>query len=333
MLGYASSDELIGRNMHRLCHHSHADGSPYPEAECPLMGTARSGKGFALAGETLWRADGSSFLADLSVAPVIRDGRTVAAVVTIRDVTARLQAAREREYLLEQTQRAVAAREDIVRIVSHDLRNPLTAVSLAAAQLLRSAPAEESGRRMRQQATLIQRAAGRMQQLIDDLTDFGSIEAGKLAVNLAPEDPRALIVDACQSLQPAAQERGLALRSELPESLPEIRCDRGRILQVLENLVANAIKVGAPGGSITLGAEPGEREIEFSVTDTGPGIAADELSHLFDRYWRSREAGYRGTGLGLAISKGIIEAHGGRIGVASELGKGSRFHFTLPTSR
>jgi signal transduction histidine kinase len=250
--------------------------------------------------------------------------------VTIRDMTERLQAAREREALLEQAQRAVAMREDIVRIVSHDLRNPLTAVHIAAAQLLRGAPEDESGRRLRQHAALIQRSAGRMQQLLDDLTDFGSVEAGRLAVSVGPEDPRSLIEDACAGLQVTASDKQMSVRTELPAALPPVCCDRGRVLQVLENLITNAIKVGAPGGVITIAVRVREQEVELCVADTGPGIAADELEHLFDRYWRSRRVGYQGTGLGLAISKGIVEAHGGRIRVESELGKGSRFFFTLP---
>lgn len=330
LLGYSSSEQLLGKPMHELIHHTRPDDEPYPTEECPLLNTIRAGEPFHGDRELLWRADGSSFYADQRANPIYEGKRLVAAVITFTDVSERLRAEQEREAQLDKTQRAVSAREEIVRIVSHDLRNPLGAILMSTGLLMRDATPDEPGRRVRRQASLIQRSAERMHRLIDDLMDFGSIEAGSLAVNQAPAEPLAIAREAVEELREAAQEKGLMLQEALPEHLPQLYCDRDRVLQVLGNLLSNAIKITPSGGAITLAMQAKERELLFAVSDTGPGIAAEELSHLFDRYWRSQRAGYKGSGLGLAIAKGIIEAHGGRIGVRSELGAGSTFYFTIP---
>jgi signal transduction histidine kinase len=127
-----------------------------------------------------------------------------------------------------------------------------------------------------------------------------------------------------------AISKGLQLKSELPTDLYAVFVDRHRILQVFANLIGNAIKFTPSGGTITVRAEQFEEDIQFSVEDTGPGIPKEEIPHLFDRFWQARKTARLGTGLGLFIVKGIVEGHGGRIWVESELGVGSRFHFTLP---
>jgi signal transduction histidine kinase len=140
-----------------------------------------------------------------------------------------------------------------------------------------------------------------------------------------------MILEALASFEGVAQEAGLKLTADVKPHLPEVYCDRGRILQVLANLVGNAIKVTAEGGNITLRVEAREHEILFAVSDDGPGIGEEDKKHLFERYWRSDAARYEGTGLGLAIVSGIIDAHGGRTWVESELGHGATFLFTVPT--
>lgn len=330
LLGYRSSDELIGKSMHHLIHHTKPNGKPYPIEECPLLSTARRGEPYHAEEELLWRADGTSFYADQRASPVYEEGRLMAAVITFTDVSARRQAEAEREALLAQSQRAVSGREEIVRIVSHDLRSPLAAILVASSLLMRDAAADEQGRRMRKQTALIQRSAERMHRLIDDLMDFGSIEAGALALKRAPHDPASLVREVAEEVREAAEDKGLTLEESLSSELPAVVCDRDRVLQVLANLLNNAIKVTQGGGTVTLAAQVQEDAVQFSVVDTGPGIAADELPHLFDRYWRGQSAGYKGAGLGLAIAKGIVEAHRGQIWAESELNVGSSFYFTIP---
>jgi signal transduction histidine kinase len=178
---------------------------------------------------------------------------------------------------------------------------------------------------------MIIRSSGRIQRLVRDLLDFGSIEAGRLAVELRRHEPADIVREAVASAEALANDKGLTLRGAVAGRPPPLTCDRDRLLQVLSNLVGNAISATPAGGSVLVRLEPAAHELVFVVVDTGPGIAADELGHLFERNWRSPRAPYRGTGLGLAIAKGIVEAHGGRIWVESEVGAGSAFFFTIPS--
>jgi signal transduction histidine kinase len=233
--------------------------------------------------------------------------------------------ARENAHLYEQAQRAVRVREQILAIVSHDLKNPLGAILITADALAKKGALPHAVGR-------IQRASHRMLRLIDDLLDFASIEAGQLALKRQPQDAGSLIRETLVSFEGVAEDKNLQLTADVAPDLPKIYCDRDRILQVLSNLVGNATKVTPTGGHITLRAEVGENELLFTVLDNGPGILEEELKHLFERYWRSGEVEYRGTGLGLAIARGIIVAHGGRIWAESEFGRGATFFFTVPAA-
>lgn len=232
--------------------------------------------------------------------------------------------------LFREAQQAVRVREQILAIVSHDLRNPLGTILLTAGILSKKAVEEERRRGLPLAVGRIKRAAERMLRLIEDLLDFASIEAGRLAINRQLQDPGGMIEETVASFEIAAQEKHLQLRAEIQPDLPQVSCDRDRILQVLSNLVGNATKVTEEGGHITLRVEAREDEIVFVVSDDGPGFGPEDLAHLFERYWRGDEAQYKGTGLGLAIAGGIVAAHGGRIWAESELGKGATFRFTVP---
>jgi signal transduction histidine kinase len=243
-----------------------------------------------------------------------------------RDITQRERAealAAENARLFKEEQHAVRLREQILAIVSHDLRNPLGAILMTADTLAKQGELPPAVARIR-------RAAKRMQRLIEDLLDFASIEAGRLAIKRQPEDPGSMILEALASFEGVAQEKGIKLTADVKPHLTEVYCDRGRILQVLANLVGNAIKVTAEGGHITLRVEAREHELLFAVSDDGPGIGEEDKKHLFERYWRSGAAQYEGTGLGLAIVSGIVSAHGGRTWVESELGRGATFLFAVP---
>ncbi len=232
--------------------------------------------------------------------------------------------------LYEQAQKAVYAREQVLAIVSHDLRTPLGAILMTAAGLTKTAAAADASGLLPRTVGRIQRSAQQMLRLIEDLLDFASIEAGSLAIKRRPDAPGSLIAETLTSFESAANKRRLA--AEVAPQLPNIYCDRDRVLQVLSNLVANATKVTADGGHITLRVGARGDEVFFAVSDDGPGISPEDSKHLFERYWRSDEAHYKGTGLGLAIARGIVDAHGGRIWVESELGQGATFLFTIPTA-
>jgi signal transduction histidine kinase len=172
-----------------------------------------------------------------------------------------------------------------------------------------------------------------MLRLIEDLLDFDSMEAGRLALRRGPQDPGALVHDTVVRFEGLSKQKGLRMTAHVEPHLPPLSCDRDRILQVLANLVGNATKVTPGGGQITIRVKTRGHDLLFAVSDNGPGISKEDAKHLFERYWRSSQAQYKGTGLGLAIARGIVSAHGGRIRAESELGRGTTFLFTIPVSQ
>ena len=223
---------------------------------------------------------------------------------------------------------AIAARDRVMGIVAHDLRNPLAAILLQASVLRRRG--SEPDRRSRQPVELIERSARRMSRLIRDLLDMASIETGTLAVECDRVAADHLIADSATAQKPLASAASLELRLEVAKDLPEVWGDRERLHQVLENLIGNAVKFTKPGGRVTVGAAEKDNSVLFWVSDTGAGIAAEHLPHVFERFWQARKDWRRGAGLGLPIVKGIVEAHGGRIWVQSAAGRGTTFFFTIP---
>jgi signal transduction histidine kinase len=237
--------------------------------------------------------------------------------------------AAENARLYQQAHRAVGVREQILAVVSHDLRNPLGAILMTIDGLERT-PSEERIERLPHAAARIRRAAERMLRLVDDLLDVASIEFGRLTMKSQANDAGPMLHETLASFESVAKEKRLRLTAEVDPNLPKAYCDRDRILQVLSNLVNNATKVVATGGVVTLRVEAQERELLFSVSDDGPGISQEDFKHLFENYWRSGQVQYKGMGLGLAIAKGIVDAHGGRIWPESTYGLGAKFFFTVP---
>ena len=238
----------------------------------------------------------------------------------------------ENARLYEQAQRAVRVREQILAVVSHDLKNPLATILMAADALAKSGAPEERQGELPKAVGRIRRAAERMLRLIEDLLDFASIETGHLAIKRQPQDPGLMIQETLASFENIAQEKRQRLTASVEPNLPKVDCDRDRILQVLFNLVGNATNAAAEGGHVTLRVEARGNDLLFAVSDDGPGISEEDLAHLFERYWRGGEAKYMGTGLGLSIARGIVNAHGGRIWVESEPGRGATFLFTVPAA-
>jgi signal transduction histidine kinase len=225
---------------------------------------------------------------------------------------------------------ATRAREEILSVVSHDLRNPLGTILMGASTLLHAgAPDDPKGQRVRGIAERIHRQSERMARLIEDLMDFAGIEAGRLVLERRPATPMSIVAHAAEPFAPIAQERGVTFSQEVAADLPKVDCDPARAAQVLSSLAGNAIKVTPKSGQITMGVRAAAREVVFFVRDTGPGIDADELPTLFQRFWRSKKPSYKGAGLGLSIARGIVDAHGGRIWVESQPGAGSTFYFTV----
>jgi chemotaxis family two-component system sensor kinase Cph1 len=238
----------------------------------------------------------------------------------------------ERRLLSEQ--RAVQARDDLLAVVSHDLRNPLSAILMQAEVMLERAPgdeAEESVRVSRASAERIRRLATHMKALIEDLLDLARIETQGFGMHLKTVEPHALIEEARLAASPLAEAKRITLAVEAIDS-PRVKADPERIFRVLMNLIDNAIKFTPQQGTITVRAERRGDELLITVGDTGPGIAPDHLPHVFNRYWKGRPASRVGAGLGLNIAKEIVEAHGGRIW-AEPSTAGARLSFTLPLAR
>ncbi|HEX7239335.1 MAG TPA: PAS domain S-box protein [Longimicrobiaceae bacterium] len=238
----------------------------------------------------------------------------------------------ENARLYAAAQSAVHGRDEVLRIVAHDLGNSLGAMVLTSRALREALPDEEGEESPRRLASGIYELARQMQRLRQDLLDVAGMDAGQLSVHPDAEPPAELIERVVDDLAPLAREKAVALEVEAGGPLPEVLADRGRVLQVLANLVGNALKFTPEGGRVAVGAEPMEGEVCFRVRDTGPGIAPEDLPHVFERFWRTREGNAGGAGLGLAIAEGIVRAHGGRIWAESTPGAGSTFSFTLPVA-
>ena len=287
------------------------------------------------------RKDGSEFPAEASVSKVMVDGRWIYTAV-LRDISARARVDRERAELLareraareraeiaeQRALRALRAREEVLGVVSHDLRNPLSAIGMCARALDEAASLESSAR---EAVHTINQATEWMQRMIHDLLDVANIEAGHLSVERREEDMVILLIRAIELFQPLADERGIALATDIPHHLPSVYLDAERILQVLSNLLGNAIKFVGGGGTVTLRATKEPGAIRVSVIDDGPGIPPEELPHVFDRFWHARRStSAQGSGLGLTIARGIMDAHRGHIWIESTVGEGTRVHLTLP---
>jgi signal transduction histidine kinase len=255
---------------------------------------------------------------------------TTAIAIHVAQAIERTRAYREEREARVLADAATRAREEILSVVSHDLRNPLGTIMIGASTLLALEVGDKS-QRVRTIAERVHRQAERMTRLIEDLVDFAGIQAGRLSLERTDHAPEEILTEARDLFGPIAAERGLVFEAHTPGGLPHLECDSERIVQLISNLVSNAFKVTPKGGKIAIGAEPKDREVVFYVRDTGPGIAPEELPQLFERYWRSKQASYRGAGLGLSIAHGIVAAHGGRIWAESTLGVGSTFYFCLPS--
>jgi signal transduction histidine kinase len=227
----------------------------------------------------------------------------------------------------QKTKAALTTREEFLAIVSHDLRNPLNNISMAAQNLL------EEPKDVKELASSINRSAGEMLGLIEDLLDVERIAVGKLTLHIEQHDVSEIIKLAVAQLQGAAASKGVTLEAEPEDVCGYVACDRSRVMQVLSNLIGNAIKFTPAKGQICVSCKrtgPEGEKVQISVSDTGEGIAPEKIKTIFERFSQIHKQDRRGIGLGLYIAKMMVEEHPGRIWVESKLGEGSTFHFTLP---
>jgi len=250
--------------------------------------------------------------------------RMTGVILDITDQKTRAETLRTEEAL----RAALRARDNLLAVVSHDLRGPLSTIQLCAQHLTRKPPRPER-RTSGKQLELVLRATERMKRLIDDLVQAAAIEAGMFTIEAGRQQVGAIIDDSLDALEGRAAAKSVRIERQVPRDTPAIWADSQRVVQVLSNLVGNALSAVPVGGTIRIAARARDKDVCFSVSDDGPGIPSDQMPHLFDRYWKGKGAG--GVGLGLFIAKGIVERHGGQIWAESRVGVGSVFSFTIPT--
>jgi PAS domain S-box-containing protein len=231
---------------------------------------------------------------------------------------------------LRHAQEAIAVRDEVLRIVSHDIRTPVVAIGLVNKGLIGMLGESAKDAEMRENLELIARTVEQMNTLIGDLLDVTRIEAGKIELDRDRHSPGALVREAAELPGLLAAQKGVHLEIRAAEVLPAVEVDRRRLIQVLSNIIGNAVKFTPAGGRVTVQATMTSDGVQFSIVDTGPGIPVEHLRHIFDRFWQMQREDRGGTGLGLAIAKGYVEAHGGRIWAESTPGQGASFHFMVP---
>lgn len=313
--------DIRGRDVHDTVHHSFPSGEPRPRDDSPILAALQDGgRADSTDDDVLWARARRALPARWALHPLMDGVDLRGAVLTFTDMTE----IRDKEAALH---KAVSQREEVVSIVSHDLRNPLGVVA-ASADLLIDLPLNEEERL--QQAEIIARSAGRMTRLVDDLLDVSRIEAGAFVVRPSAEKPGPILEEARDLFADQAQTAGVSLSVE-PAETPLVRLDRDRVLQALANLIDNALRFTSEGGNVRLGAhniDPGH--VALTVSDDGTGITPETLERLFDRYWQADSTTPGAAGLGLAIVRGVVEAHGGSVTVESSPGEGSTFSLLLP---
>jgi signal transduction histidine kinase len=232
--------------------------------------------------------------------------------------------------LYRQAEQAIASRDDVLAVVSHDLRNPVNRVRMAAEMLLETNRVHDTGR---DTLGMVIRAADEMNRLIGDLLDVARIEAGTLSIERGPVALADLMERLEESHEAEARKKKLTWRVDCPDAPVTVPADEGRLLQALGNLVGNAMKFTPERGEVRVEVVAAADAVRIAVRDTGPGMDASQLAHVFDRFWQGHSGDRRGAGLGLAITRGIADAHDGRLWLESEVGRGTTAWLELPRER
>ncbi|MBI2795376.1 MAG: PAS domain S-box protein [Gemmatimonadetes bacterium] len=276
------------------------------------------------------RKNGEEFPADASISRVESPVGIVFSVV-LRDVSEQRRAEGMVRTLLAEAEAAIRARDDMLGLVSHDLRNPVNAVKMLAGAIIRMQRAGEPvPHAVAEHAGVMLQASTQMDALIQDLLDVTLLESGKMRLVAQATNAERAIRTAVGTLAPLAAGSAVKLTVSVDAGVPEFEADPDRLVQLLSNLVGNAVKFSPPGSEVRIEAARVDDEVHFAVKDKGIGISAEELPRAFDRYWQSKRTNRSGAGLGLAIARGIVQAHGGKIRIESTSGRGTTVFFTLP---
>ncbi len=316
ILGY-SPEEVQGEDMHSLVHHSRADGSPYPAAECPIFASLERTTSLRVLDEVFWRKDGACIPVEYVACPMVNQGRVSGIVVAFQDVTER--------------RRLDRMKDEFISTVSHELRTPLTSLR-ASLGLIASGGLEKRPEKMAQMLDMAMGNTDRLVRLVNDILDVERIGTGKLLLKRSDCSAVDLLHRATDLQQASAAKAGIQFHIEA--ETVNLWVDGERVLQTLGNLVGNAVKFSPMGSVVWLRARClNETEALIEVEDHGRGIPPEKIEMIFERFQQADASDSRaigGTGLGLAICRSIVRQHGGRIWAESTPGKGSKFSFTLP---
>lgn len=331
LLGW-SREDLLGKSSHLMWHHTKIDGSPYLQDDSKILGVLRSGNGVFIDDEVFWRRDKISFPVEYVVSPIKEDGKITGLVIIFRDITLRKKAEETLKQAKETAELALAIKEEFTSMVSHELRTPLSAIKSSIDILDTELP----GGLTNDQKVFIKRVKSnidRLARLINDVLDFTKLESGGMVLELLPLRPEAIVQEVVEIQGPVVKSKGLTIETKFGENLPALKADKDRLIQVLDNLISNALKFTKEGGIVISVLSENKKRVVFCVHDTGIGIKDNEVPKLFQKFQQvggpSQHIG--GTGLGLSICKQIIAKHGGQIWVESQFGRGSAFYFTIPT--
>jgi len=320
MLGF-TADELQGKDIHDVIHHSHADGTQHSKANCPILLGLRRREGVRIRDDVFWRKDGTTIPVEYVASPLIDEGQIAGMVVAFQDVSER--------------RRLEKMKDEFISTVSHELRTPLTSLR-ASLGLISSGSLDKRPEKQKQMLEVAIGNCDRLVRLVNDILDFDRVEKGGMPLHCEVMQAGDLLRRAADVENEAALKAQITFRFDAPAKVL-VDVDQERILQVLSELVSNAIKFSPPQTIIKLAAQPAENDqVCILVEDQGRGIAEQNLDMIFERFQQGDASDSRalgGTGLGLAICRRIVQQHGGQIWVESEPGKGSRFLFTVPAGK